>query len=160
MIFSLNVNGKTRKADVDADTPLLWVLRDTLGMTGTKYGCGAAMCGACTVHVDGLAKRACALPVALLKDAQVQTIEGLAASPAGEALCAMLMQAAATQWNVASGDCATVDGAVRSRTQRATATRPWNSSATTWARMGWSAGPGTRARAARRRPGRRKCSVG
>ena len=86
MNFSLNVNGKTRKADVDADTPLLWVLRDTLGMTGTKYGCGAAMCGACTVHVDGLAKRSCAVPVSMLKDARVQTIEGLADSPAGKAL--------------------------------------------------------------------------
>lgn len=86
MNFSLNVNGKTKKADVDADTPLLWVLRDTLGMTGTKYGCGAAMCGACTVHVDGLAKRSCAVPVSLLKDAKVQTIEGLADSPAGKAL--------------------------------------------------------------------------
>lgn len=86
MNFSLNVNGKTRKADVDADTPLLWVLRDTLGMTGTKYGCGAAMCGACTVHVDGLAKRSCAVPVSMLKDAKVQTIEGLADSPAGKAL--------------------------------------------------------------------------
>lgn len=86
MKFSLNVNGKTATADVDADTPLLWVLRDTLGMTGTKYGCGAAMCGACTVHVDGLAKRSCAVPVSHLKDAKVQTIEGLAASPAGKAL--------------------------------------------------------------------------
>ena len=86
MNFSLNVNGKTKKADVDADTPLLWVLRDTLGMTGTKYGCGAAMCGACTVHVDGLAKRSCAVPVSMLKDAKVQTIEGLADSPAGKAL--------------------------------------------------------------------------
>ncbi|WP_306397458.1 (2Fe-2S)-binding protein [Telluria beijingensis] len=86
MNFSLNVNGKARKADVDADTPLLWVLRDTLGLTGAKYGCGAVMCGACTVHVDGLAKRACALPVSLLQDAKVQTIEGLADSPAGKAL--------------------------------------------------------------------------
>lgn len=86
MNFSLNVNGKTKKADVDADTPLLWVLRDTLGMTGTKYGCGAAMCGACTVHVDGLAKRSCAVPVSMLKDARIQTIEGLADSPAGKAL--------------------------------------------------------------------------
>jgi isoquinoline 1-oxidoreductase alpha subunit len=86
MNFSLNVNGKVKTADVDADTPLLWVLRDTLGMTGTKYGCGAAMCGACTVHVDGLAKRSCAVPVSLVKNAKVQTIEGLADSPAGKAL--------------------------------------------------------------------------
>lgn len=86
MRYSLDVNGKLRGADVDADTPLLWVLRDGLGLTGTKYGCGAALCGACTVHVDGMAKRACVVPVATLGTARVRTIEGLSGTPAGQAL--------------------------------------------------------------------------
>lgn len=85
MQYSLNVNGAAKKADVDADTPLLWVLRDTLGMTGTKYGCGAAMCGACTVQVDGIARRSCVMPVDAVHG-KVQTIEGLAGTPAGQAL--------------------------------------------------------------------------
>lgn len=86
MRYSLDVNGKTRTVDVDGDTPLLWVLRDALRMTGTKYGCGAALCGACTVHIDGLAKRACVVPVETLAGARIQTIEGLAASAEGKAL--------------------------------------------------------------------------
>ncbi|MFM8989037.1 MAG: (2Fe-2S)-binding protein, partial [Alphaproteobacteria bacterium] len=68
-----------REVDVDPDMPLLWVLRDTLAMTGTKYGCGIAQCGACTVHVDGVATRACATPVGALEGAKVTTIEGLGA---------------------------------------------------------------------------------
>ena len=63
MPIELNVNGKTREVDVEPDTPLLWVLRDDLGLTGTKYGCGIAQCGACTVHVDGEPVRSCATPV-------------------------------------------------------------------------------------------------
>jgi isoquinoline 1-oxidoreductase alpha subunit len=73
-------------ADVDADTLLLWVLRDTLALTGTKFGCGAALCGACTVHVDGLAKRACVMPVSLVRDSPIRTIEGLGATDAGRAV--------------------------------------------------------------------------
>ena len=61
---ALNINGKTYQADVDDSTPLLWVLRDTIGLTGTKYGCGIAQCGACTVHVDGVAMRSCSVPLA------------------------------------------------------------------------------------------------
>jgi len=72
------VNGGTREVDVDPTTPLLWVLRDHLGMTGTKFGCGIAMCGACTVHVNGSATRSCRIPVEAVADAQVTTIEGLA----------------------------------------------------------------------------------
>jgi isoquinoline 1-oxidoreductase subunit alpha len=75
--FTLQINGRKYPADVDADTPLLWVLRDTLGMTGTKYGCGIAQCGACTVHMDGEAVRACVLPVSSIGSAKITTIEGL-----------------------------------------------------------------------------------
>jgi len=76
-LFSLQINGRKYPADVDPDTPLLWVLRDTLGMTGTKYGCGIAQCGACTVHMDGEAVRACVLPVSSIGSAKITTIEGL-----------------------------------------------------------------------------------
>ena len=75
----LNVNGKSLQANADPRTPLLWVLRDTLGMTGTKYGCGIAQCGACTVHVDGMAIRSCSLQVGDV-DGEVTTIEGLGAN--------------------------------------------------------------------------------
>jgi isoquinoline 1-oxidoreductase alpha subunit len=75
----LNVNGKDHAAEVDPDTPLLWVLRETLGLTGTKYGCGIAACGACTVHVDGEAVRSCAVPAASVQGKRIVTIEGLSA---------------------------------------------------------------------------------
>ncbi len=75
--FSLKINGKTLQADVTPDTPLLWVLRDHLGLLGTKYGCGIAACGACTVHVDGEPMRSCSLPVSSIADAKITTIEGL-----------------------------------------------------------------------------------
>jgi len=77
-MLELKVNGKNRKLDVDGDTPLLWVLREQLGLTGTKYGCGIAQCGACTVHIDGEAVRACALPVSAAAGREIKTIEGLA----------------------------------------------------------------------------------
>ena len=80
--FRLLVNGQVRTADVDADTPLLWVLRDALQLCGTKYGCGKGLCGACTVHVDGQAQRACQLPVSGLGGRRITTIEGL--HPRGE----------------------------------------------------------------------------
>ena len=75
--FKLQVNGRAYQADVDADTPLLWVLRDNLGLVGTKYGCGIAQCGACTVHVNGEATRSCVLPVSAVGKSKVTTIEGL-----------------------------------------------------------------------------------
>ncbi len=75
--FNINVNGTNKQVDVDADTPLLWVLRDSLNLVGTKYGCGIAQCGACTVHVDGHAMRACSLPVSTLEGKKITTIEGL-----------------------------------------------------------------------------------
>lgn len=76
--MKLIVNGKSVTFVADADTPLLWVLRDKLGLTGTKFGCGIAQCGACTVHVDGVAKRSCVMPVAEIAGKRVTTIEGLA----------------------------------------------------------------------------------
>ena len=73
----LNINGTTHQLDVEDEMPLLWVLRDELGMTGTKFGCGIGQCGACTVHVNGEAVRSCSLPVIALKDKEITTIEGL-----------------------------------------------------------------------------------
>jgi aerobic-type carbon monoxide dehydrogenase small subunit (CoxS/CutS family) len=75
--ISFTVNGKRETVDVAPDTPLLWVLRDTLGLTGTKFGCGIAQCGACTVHLDGVATRTCVLPVSAVANKRVTTIEGL-----------------------------------------------------------------------------------
>lgn len=76
----LNVNGKIVDVDVEDDTPLLWVIRDHVGLTGTKYGCGVAQCGACTVHIDGVATRSCALPLsAVTEEQKIVTIEGLGA---------------------------------------------------------------------------------
>ncbi|HEY7664067.1 MAG TPA: (2Fe-2S)-binding protein [Xanthobacteraceae bacterium] len=77
MAYAVTVNGTTRSVDVDADTPLLWVLRDELGLTGTKFGCGIAQCGACTVLVDGRAVRSCVTPIALVEKSEITTIEGL-----------------------------------------------------------------------------------
>jgi isoquinoline 1-oxidoreductase subunit alpha len=74
----LSVNGRSYEVDVEPDTPLLWVLRDTIGLTGTKYGCGIAQCGACTVHIDGVAARSCQVPVGTLGTGKVTTIEALA----------------------------------------------------------------------------------
>ena len=77
-MIALSVNGKTYNVDVEADTPLLWVLRDTIGLTGTKYGCGIAQCGCCTVHIDGAATRSCQVPVGTIGSARITTIEALA----------------------------------------------------------------------------------
>jgi isoquinoline 1-oxidoreductase alpha subunit len=76
-IFKLQINGKQLQVDVEEDTPLLWVLRDHLGLVGTKFGCGIAQCGACTVHMDGVAVRSCLLPVSSLESSKITTIEGL-----------------------------------------------------------------------------------
>jgi isoquinoline 1-oxidoreductase alpha subunit len=83
MAFTITVNGSARDVDVDGDTPLLWVLRDLLGMTGTKFGCGIAQCGACTVHVDGKPVRSCMLTVGAVRDRPITTIEGIGATPVG-----------------------------------------------------------------------------
>jgi len=83
MSYKVKVNGVDRNADVEGDTPLLWVLRDVFGMTGTKFGCGMALCGACTVHVDGKAVRSCLLPIGSIGERNVTTIEAIGETAAG-----------------------------------------------------------------------------
>jgi len=85
-MISLTIHGKRQNVDVPGDTPLLWTLRDELGLTGTKFGCGMALCGACTVHLDGQAVRSCLTPVAAAAGKKVVTIEGVGAAPVGKAL--------------------------------------------------------------------------
>ena len=85
-MISLNVNGKTHQLDVADDMPLLWAIRDAIGLTGTKYGCGIAQCGACTVHVDGNAVRSCSMPVSAAAGKKVTTIEDVAGTAAGKAV--------------------------------------------------------------------------
>src|ERR1700704_5671138 len=86
MAFTVNVNGTLQTVDVDADTPLLWALRDVLGISGTKFGCGIALCGACTVHVDGVPVRSCVTAVIAVGEKAVTTIEGIGETPIGKAL--------------------------------------------------------------------------
>ena len=86
MTYSIRLNGAAQEVDVEGDTPVLWVLRDVCGLTGTKFGCGVALCGACTVHVDGHAKRSCVLPIASVGSANVTTIEALGGTREGRAL--------------------------------------------------------------------------
>ena len=86
MAFTIKVNGQTHSVDVDDDTPLLWVLRDVLGMTGTKFGCGAALCGACTVHIDGVATRSCVTTIDSVGGLAITTIEAIGETPAGKAV--------------------------------------------------------------------------
>lgn len=81
--YQLNVNGQSRQVNVDPSTPLLWVLREELKMTGTKYGCGISACGACTVHLAGIATRSCVVPVSLIGDRKITTIEGVGQDPVG-----------------------------------------------------------------------------
>ena len=88
-MVSFTLNGEPKSLDIDPDTPLLWAIRDHLNMTGTKFGCGISLCGACTVHVDGVAVRSCQFPVADLDGAQVRTIEGLAGPDANGAMHAV-----------------------------------------------------------------------
>ena len=83
MAFMLKINGTNRSVDVDGDTPLLWVLRDVLGMTGTKFGCGMALCGACTVHIDGAATRSCITSVDSVGKSAITTIEAIGSTAAG-----------------------------------------------------------------------------
>ena len=86
MAYRVEINGEARELDVPGEMPLLWALRNELGMVGTKFGCGMALCGACTVHVDGAAARSCSTPVSSLEGKKVTTIEALAESPIGQAL--------------------------------------------------------------------------
>jgi isoquinoline 1-oxidoreductase alpha subunit len=84
--YQLSVNGQRREVDVDPTTPLLWVLREELKMTGTKYGCGISACGACTVHLDGIASRSCIIPVSQIGNRPIVTIEGIGKDPVGRAV--------------------------------------------------------------------------
>lgn len=86
MAYRVEINGEVRELDVPEDMPLLWALRNELNMVGTKFGCGVGLCGACTVHVDGVATRSCSLPVSTIGDKKVTTIEALGDSPVGRAL--------------------------------------------------------------------------
>jgi isoquinoline 1-oxidoreductase alpha subunit len=92
MAYTIKVNGKSRTADVEGDTPLLWVLRDALDMKGTKFGCGVAQCGACTVHINGQAVRSCQTPVSAVGAGEVTTIEGMSAHPVGAKVQAAWME--------------------------------------------------------------------
>ncbi|WP_201835903.1 2Fe-2S iron-sulfur cluster-binding protein [Microvirga zambiensis] len=83
MAYSLNVNGRIHSVDVDADTPLLWVLRDVIGLTGTKFGCGVAQCGACTIHLDGHAVRSCVTTIESAGSSAIMTIEAIGSTPKG-----------------------------------------------------------------------------
>ena len=85
-MISLDINGKRQNVDVPGETPLLWTLRDELGLTGTKFGCGMALCGACTVHVDGQAVRSCITPISAVANKKIVTIEAVGARPVGKAL--------------------------------------------------------------------------
>lgn len=85
-MIELNINGKSTRVDADPSTPLLWALRDSLGLTGTKFGCGVAVCGACTVHVDGQPKRACATPISSVAGARITTIEAIETDRVGRAV--------------------------------------------------------------------------
>jgi isoquinoline 1-oxidoreductase alpha subunit len=84
--YTIKINGRDQTVDVDGDTPLLWVLRDVLGMTGTKFGCGMALCGACTVHIDGEATRSCITSVDSIGESAVMTIEAVGGTPSGKAI--------------------------------------------------------------------------
>ena len=92
MAYTLNVNGKALSADVDGDMPLLWALRDALGIVGPKFGCGVAACGACTVHIDGVPQRSCQMPTSAVGAAKITTIENMAADPVGKKVQAAWME--------------------------------------------------------------------
>jgi isoquinoline 1-oxidoreductase subunit alpha len=127
-VVTIEVNGTSHQVDIEGDTPLLWVLRDVIGLTGTKFGCGIAECGACTVHVDGKPMRSCSVPIGLLDGAKVTTIEGLSADsrhPVQQAWIAedvpqcgycqsgQIMAAAALLTNTPSPTDADIDRAMR-----------------------------------------------
>src|SRR6202047_108849 len=97
MAFTIKINGTDHIVDVDADTPLLWVLRDVLGMTGTKFGCGAGLCGACTVHIDGAATRSCITTIDSIGTSAITTIEAVGDTPSGKAIQKAWLEAEVVQ---------------------------------------------------------------
>jgi isoquinoline 1-oxidoreductase alpha subunit len=127
-VLVLKINGEERSVDVPADMPLLWVIRDVVGLTGTKFGCGIAQCGACTVHVDGVALRSCQLPVGSVGARAITTIEAIGATPAGAKIqkawldleviqcgycqSGQIMSAAALLASIPSPDDADIDAAM------------------------------------------------
>src|SRR5213592_2016456 len=100
-MVTLHVNGKAQQVDVPPDTPLLWVLRDVIGLTGTKFGCGMALCGACTVHLDGRPTRACITPISAAAQAKVTTIEAIGGDQVGKAVQAAWVDLGVPQWATA-----------------------------------------------------------
>src|SRR5499426_2730946 len=96
-MIQLEINGKRRNVDLPGTTPLLWALRDEIGLTGTKFGCGMALCGACTVHVDGQPVRSCITPISAVAQKKIVTIEGIGADPLGRALQAAWVDAGVPQ---------------------------------------------------------------
>ena len=101
-VISLNINGTTHTVNATDDMPLLWVLRDIVGLTGTKFGCGIAQCGACTVHLDGVAIRSCITPVESVGDSGIMTIEAIGATPAGAKIQKAWLDREVVQWGTAS----------------------------------------------------------
>jgi aerobic-type carbon monoxide dehydrogenase small subunit (CoxS/CutS family) len=97
-VITLTVNGRQYKVDLEPDTPLLWALRDAVGLTGTKFGCGIAQCGACTVHIDGHARRSCSVPIGALSGANIVTVEGLSADGRHPVQQAWIIEAFLTQY--------------------------------------------------------------
>src|ERR1700744_4128805 len=98
MPYVITINDVAHSVEADDDTPLLWVLRDTVGLVGTKYGCGIAQCGACTVHVDGGPARSCQIPVASVGNAQITTIEGIGDNPVGQKVQQAWIELDVAQW--------------------------------------------------------------
>jgi len=98
MAFAIKVNGNTHSVDVDGDTPLLWVLRDVLGLTGAKFGCGMALCGACTIHIDGAPTRSCITSIESVGTSEITTIEAIGATPAGAKTQKAWLNREVVQW--------------------------------------------------------------
>ena len=103
MRYTLNVNGQDRSVDVDEDTPLLWVLRDAMNLKGTRYGCGAGLCGACTVHIDGAPAPSCRMPVSSLGTAKIVTLEGIGDTPIGRRVTAAWLKVDVMQCGYCQG---------------------------------------------------------
>src|SRR5262245_64347113 len=121
MAFTVKVNGSTHSVDVDGDTPLLWVLRDVLGMTGTKFGCGMALCGACTVHVGGEPTRSCITPIDSIGSSEITTIEAVGTTAAGARIQKAWVEREVAQWGYCQSGQIMSAGALLARKAKATA---------------------------------------